>query len=94
MPKAVIVSEAKQSSPLPALLDCFVASLLAMTPLTMSRHPRDLVYGSTCGFMQMLKAANHENHRKTAADVNAVTPRTVRLRHVATPGPAASRRRK
>ncbi len=43
MPKAVIASEAKQSSPLPALQDCFVASLLAMTPLTMGRHPRDLV---------------------------------------------------
>ncbi len=34
---------AKQSNPLPARLDCFVASLLAMTFLTVIRHPRDLV---------------------------------------------------
>ncbi|HEV1994854.1 MAG TPA: hypothetical protein VGR03_11015 [Candidatus Acidoferrum sp.] len=40
---AVIASEAKQSSLLPPLVDCFVASLLAMTPLAMSRRPRDLV---------------------------------------------------
>lgn len=39
---AVITSEAKQSIPL-ALLDCFGAMLLAMTGLTVSRHPRDLV---------------------------------------------------
>jgi hypothetical protein len=40
---AVIASDAKQSNPLVAFLDCFVASLLAMTGLPMGHDPRDLV---------------------------------------------------
>ena len=46
------------------------------------------------GLMRMPKAADQENHRKMAADVNAVTPRIAKPRHMATPGPEAVRRRK
>ena len=48
--------------------------------------------------MQMPKAAAQENHRKMAAEANAVTPRIAKPRHIATPGampgPEALRRKK
>jgi hypothetical protein len=44
--------------------------------------------------MRMPKVAAQENHRKMAADDNAVTPRIAKPRQSATPGPEAVRRRK
>lgn len=39
----------------------------------------------------MPKRLAQENHRKTAAEVSAVTPRTARPRQIAVPGTAAVR---
>jgi hypothetical protein len=63
---AVIVSEAKQSSLLPERVDCFIASLLAMTPLVMN-----LRTGGIQGvrFVDRLEAVIRDDRRRSRSSL-------------------------